>query len=408
VIGLLPVELWDFRLYDFVRGLSAAFSAAPRSPAFHIPGLGDCIPSRSARAALVAAIRAIGLPRHARIGVPLYCCPVVLKAITMTGCTPRFIDVEPESYCLSAEDLSAKQSEIDAVIAVHMFGNMCDMTALKEAVGGKPIIEDCAQSLGSRYHDGPSGSFGTVSVFSFRSGKYLSVGEGGALFSKNSQIRSRLSELTSAMPSPRRREEVLHVAITYLRSSLRSRPLYGPLGYPLWATYNKKVDSADKSPIILSQMYRSDLELASRRLALLDSAIAAQRANADYYTQELQLGAARLCHERPGSFYNRYIYPIGFPSARHRDFIARYLHTRDVDTAKPYRDIAKVAASYYGYTGDCPVSEQIAERVLAIPSHHRLTRTDVRRIVEYLNAGWAELAGCGSAIRGKEGSTISV
>jgi perosamine synthetase len=406
MIGLLPVELWDFRLTDLAIGLSAALSAAPQIPTIHIPDLGDCIPSRSARAALVAAIRAIGLPRHARIGVPLYCCPVVLKAITMTGCTPRFMDVEAESYCLSAEDLRAKRSDVDAVIAVHMFGNMCDMTALKEAFGGKPIIEDCAQSIGSRYRGDPSGSFGTVAVFSFRSGKYLSVGEGGALFSRNGQMRSRLSELTSAMPTPRRIEQVLHVAKTYIRSTLRSRPLYGPLGHPIWATYNKKVDSADKSPIVLSRMYRSDLVLAGRRLASLDSVIAAQRANADYYAQELQLDSARLCHEKPGSFYNRLIYPISFPSARHRDIIARYLYRRNVDTGRPYMGIANVAASYYGYTGDCPVSERIADRVLAIPSHHRLTRTDVQRIAKYLNAGWAELAGRGRARRGKEGSAI--
>jgi hypothetical protein len=103
----------------------------------------------------------------------------------------------------------------------------------------------------------------------------------------------------------------------------------------------------------------------------------------------------------------RLIYPISLPSARHRDLIARCLHRRNVDTGRPYRGIANVAGSYYGYTGDCPVSEQVAERVLAIPSHHRLTRTDVQRIAKYLNTGWPEHSGHRSAMRSKEGSAIN-
>jgi dTDP-4-amino-4,6-dideoxygalactose transaminase len=90
--------------------------------------------------------------------------------------------VEPETYCLSAGDLSAKRSQIDAVIAVHMFGNLCDMPSLQEAAEGKPIIEDCAQSLGSKLDGRPAGSFGTIAAFSFRSGKYLSAGEGRSVF----------------------------------------------------------------------------------------------------------------------------------------------------------------------------------------------------------------------------------
>jgi perosamine synthetase len=392
MLGLLPTEYWEYKLSDIVHGLTAALGPRKLDGMLYIPGLGSCTPARSARSALVAAIKALDLPSGARIGVPLYCCPVVFKAIKAAGCTPSFIDVELATFCMSADDLSAKSSQLDAVIAVHMFGNLCDMSRLQEAAQGKPIIEDCAQSLGSKLNGRMTGSFGAIAVFSFRSGKYLSVGEGGALFSAHKDICSRLPQVIAAMPTPSRTEECAHVAKTYIRSKLRSKPWYGAVGYPLWAYYNKTVDYSAKSPIITSQIYRSDFVITNNRLALLDSAIEGQRANADYYSRTLKLDSGMLCSEKPGTFYNRYLYPITCPSSGQRDFIADYLLRRKIDTAKPYKDIVDVAAKYYGYAGDCPVTEQIAKRVLVIPNNYSLKTREVNRIVQFLNEAWSEIA----------------
>jgi perosamine synthetase len=374
-----------------IRGLAAALGPRKGNGILHISGLGRCIPARSARAAIVAAIKALELPSGARIGVPLYCCPVVFKAIKAAGCTARFIDVRPDTYCLSVDDLSAKSSQIDAVIAVHMFGNMCDMPSLQEAAEGKPIIEDCAQSLGSKLNGRPAGSFGTIAAFSFRSGKYLSAGEGGAVFSRNADVLSRLSHWISAMPIPGWAEEFVHVAKTYIRSLLRRKPLWGVAGGPMWSFYNKMVDYSSKSPLVLTQIYSSDLAIAIRRLALLDSAVEKQRTNADYYSSNLKLDPAMICSEKSGAFYNRYLFPITFASPEDRDFITGYLRSREIDTAKPYQDIAEIAAAHYGYAGDCPMAEQICKRVLVIPSNYSLKKEDVQRVARCLNAGWEKL-----------------
>ena len=202
--NLLPTELHHYSLGDCLRGAVASRKPVRRSAPIDLPGLGEAVPVRSARAAVVIALRALGLPPGSRIGVPLHCCPVVFKAIRAAGCTPRFLDIEPETFCLSAEDLRAKASGIDALIAVHMFGNLCDMPQVLEIMRGKPVIEDCAQSIGSRLDGRMCGSFGDLSFFSFRSGKYLSVGEGGALYSPRPDLRARLAELVNALPVPSR------------------------------------------------------------------------------------------------------------------------------------------------------------------------------------------------------------
>ena len=99
-----------------------------------------------------------------------------------------------------------------------------------------------------------------------------------------------------------------------------------------------------------------------------------------------------LCFEKPGAFYNRFLYPIIFPSTEHRDFMANYLYPRQIDTSKPYCNIADVAAAHYGYAGDCPTAEQIAKRVLVIPSSYSLRQRDVKHIAQCVNEGWAQIA----------------
>ena len=108
-----------------IRGLHAALlPQTSGTPSYiRIPGLAHVSRSDQAEPRLSLALKALGLRPRASIGVPLYCCPVVFSAIKAAGYRARFIDVDPDTYCLSAADLAAKSSEVDAVIAVHMFGN---------------------------------------------------------------------------------------------------------------------------------------------------------------------------------------------------------------------------------------------------------------------------------------------
>jgi dTDP-4-amino-4,6-dideoxygalactose transaminase len=312
----------------------------------------------------------------------------VFKAIKAADCVPRFLDIDPGTFCLSPEDLRIKHSEIDAVIAVHMFGNLCDMPEILDIMHGKPVIEDCAQSIGSTLDGRAGGSFGEISFFSFRSGKYLSVGEGGALYSGKSVLRTRISELADALPIPTRAKELKHVVTTYIRSKLRSRPWWGLVGSRIWTVYNKKTEFADKSPIVLGRMFASDLATARKRLPRLDSMISSQRSHAEYYEHNLRLGLGMLCLEGPRAYYNRFMYPIVFPSTAERDKMAAYLRRKGVGTSRPYEEAITGAAKHYGYGGECPVAEQILRRTLVIPAFFKLKFLEVERIARFVNKAW--------------------
>lgn len=393
MLSLVPTEHWDYSPTDMIRGFLMALSPRRVGSRSYIPmpGLGPCLPVRSARAAIVLALKALGLAPGASIGVPLYCCPVVFQAINAAGCRARFIDVDPDTYCLSATDLAAKSSEVAAVIAVHMFGNVCDMRALRKAAPGKPFIEDCAQALGSRFDGRFAGSFGEIAAFSFRSGKYLSAGEGGAVYCSQTDLESRFSELISDLPVPGGIDECVHVGKTYLRSLLRTKPLWGLIGSRLWSAHSKRVSYTSQSPIVLGQIYATDWNTTVRRLPALPSWIERQRSNADYYLRNLTVDADMLCWETPEAFFNRLQYPLLLPTSGQCEQMAAHLRSNQISTVTPYKDIAALASTHYSYTGDCPQAERIARTVLVIPCNYALKAAEVERIASCVNRAWAEV-----------------
>ena len=356
MISLLPRENWQFGFGDFFRSLVAAISPRRRSNMIYIPRIGDCIAIRSGRAAFVTAINSLSLARGSIIGVPLYCCPIVFGAISATGCLTRFIDIDPETYCMSMEDFAAKKADVDAVVAVHMFGNLCDMANLRELANGIPIIEDCAQALGSDIDGRAAGTLGDISFFSFRSGKILTAGEGGALYSDDRAIFLRASQLVDDMHIPSPTEEFSHIFKVYLKSALHSRPLYGLAGYRLWSLVNKKANLAENPSVALSRVFKSDFSTVIRRAPLIGAIVRGQRINSAYYSKNLEINPDMICEEKPGTYYNRYHFPIVFPSTEFRDSMAYYLYERGIDSIRYLDRLVDIAKRNYEYRGDCPVT----------------------------------------------------
>ena len=98
------------------------------------------------------------------------------------GAKPIFVDILPDSWCIDPEKAEAAITpNTKAIVAVHLYGNLCDMHRLL-AIGKKydiPVIEDAAEAIGSVYHGKRAGSMGKFGSFSFHGSKTLTTGEGG-------------------------------------------------------------------------------------------------------------------------------------------------------------------------------------------------------------------------------------
>lgn len=120
--------------------------------------------------------------------------------IVNLGAKPVFVDILPDSWCIDPEKAEAAITpRTKAIIAVHLYGNLCEMDRLL-AIGEKhgiPIIEDAAEAIGSIYHGKRAGSMGKFGAFSFHGTKTLTTGEGGMFVTNDANLFERVLTLSN-------------------------------------------------------------------------------------------------------------------------------------------------------------------------------------------------------------------
>lgn len=118
-----------------------------------------------------------------------------LSAILFQGAIPRFADVDPQTYNVTAETIERCLSpRTRAIMVTHLFGNPCQMNEIMELAEKHhlPVIEDCAQAFLSEYQQKAVGSIGDIGCFSLQQGKHITTGEGGMVVSSNSDLARRM------------------------------------------------------------------------------------------------------------------------------------------------------------------------------------------------------------------------
>lgn len=157
-------------------------------------GVAGAVAVSSGTAALHLALLALEIGEDDEVVIPSFVCPALLNAIRYVRAVPVLADINPETFNMDVPDLRKRLTEkTKAVIIPHIFGLPAD---IREIVSlGVPVIEDCAQSLGSRYESLPTGSFGALSVFSFYATKVICTGEGGMIASNDSRLLQKIRDL---------------------------------------------------------------------------------------------------------------------------------------------------------------------------------------------------------------------
>jgi perosamine synthetase len=116
------------------------------------------------------------------------------------GAQPVFVDVLEDTWCLDPGKVEAAITpQTKAIVAVHIYGNLCDMNSLKEISEryGIPLIEDAAEALGSIYHGRRAGSMGVFGTFSFHGTKTITTGEGGMFVTNDDVLYERVLTLSN-------------------------------------------------------------------------------------------------------------------------------------------------------------------------------------------------------------------
>ena len=178
-------------LFRYTAKTDAAVSLLERDFAEHM-GSRYALAVSSCSAALFLSLKALDLPRGARVLIPAFTFAAVPSAIVHADCVPVLVEVKG-NYRIDLEDFSRKINDADAVMISHMRGHTSDMDhILRESeIAGIPVIEDAAHSLGTLWSGRKIGTLGKIGCFSFQSYKLVNGGEGGMLITDDPEIAAR-------------------------------------------------------------------------------------------------------------------------------------------------------------------------------------------------------------------------
>jgi dTDP-3-amino-3,4,6-trideoxy-alpha-D-glucose transaminase len=291
--------------------------------------------------ALTIALRALGVGPGDEVVVPSFTFYASAEAIPPTGATPVFCDIDPDTYCVTAETVHAALTpRTKAVIAVHLFGNVAPIAEI-EALG-VPVLEDAAQAAGSRSAAGRPGALGAAATFSFFPSKNLGCfGDGGIVTTSDEAVAERARSLR------------FHGS--------RDKVTYEQVGY------NSRLD---------------ELQAAILRVQLphLDGWADGRRAAGRYY-EDAGLGEL-MTLPRPvdGASPAWHLYVVGHPEV---DRLESALKDAEVGHKAYYRTPVhrQAAMRKWGAGIELPATEEAARTHLAIPLSPVLTREQVDHVV---------------------------
>lgn len=174
---------WGEHCYDYIVRFEEAFKR-------HL-GVAYAIATSSCTGALHMGLYGLGIGPGDEVIMADTNWVATLAPIVHLGATPVFVDILSASWCLDPEQVEAAITpRTKAIVAVHLYGNLCDMNALL-AIGerhGIPVIEDAAEAIGSVFHGRRAGSMGRFGAFSFHGTKTITTGEGGMFVTNDPEL----------------------------------------------------------------------------------------------------------------------------------------------------------------------------------------------------------------------------
>jgi dTDP-4-amino-4,6-dideoxygalactose transaminase len=328
-------------------------------------GVEHCIGVGNGTDAIVVALRALGVGTGDAVFTVSHTAVATVAAIEMAGAIPVLVDIDEQSFTLDPVklELAIQQhagAKPKAVIAVHLYGQACDLDAIGAVCRryGLALIEDCAQAHGTRYKDRLVGSFGDMATFSFYPTKNLGAfGDGGAVVTGDDG----------------------------LARSARALRQYG------W--HERYLSDVAGMNSRLDELHAAVLRV---RLAHLDEEIAARRRIAAAYDAGLA-GKVTTPWVRPLTSHAYHLYVIRVPGSR--DGFASALKRQGVDTGLHYPQAVHQQKAYAGRiatAGELTVTERIYRDILSLPMFAFLSDADVAKVTAAVCAVAGQQVMCGA------------
>lgn len=318
-------------------------------------------------AALHLSLLALEIGAGDMVVTTAYSFVATANVVELCSAEPVFVDVQPDTFNLDPNRLeerikklrssAASSHRLRAILPVHTFGQVADMTALQQISDayGLPIVEDAACALGARWEGSPAGSWGVVACYSFHPRKAITTGEGGMIISDDADLVRTMRALRNHGQDP-------------------SAP------YPdfVMPGFNYRMTEL-QAAIGLVQMEK------------LERVISARRRLAANYDRLLANTPLQPPFVPPNSHpvYQSYVIMLPEELALHRAAIIRWLKAEGIETTIGtwHMPMTTYFRSRYGYQpGDFAVTDRVFARSLTLPLYEDMKVSDQERVVSLVLA----------------------
>jgi dTDP-4-amino-4,6-dideoxygalactose transaminase len=350
-------------------------------------GCEHAIATYSGTAALYVLLKAYGLKNGDEVIVPAYTCESVPRLIIDMGYTINFVDVDKGTYNISIEDLKSKISiNTKAILAIHMFGNPCEMKAIMEIAAdyNAVVIEDAAQSIGAEYDGKKIGTIGDAGFFSLGEGKPLTTINGGFIVTNDERIAKQSRTIIDDFDGfgIRKKFAVVMKLLTYYM-------LKNPHSYDLIYNMieNRRHERRDKLKLSTDlnhlKFKYTDMQasVGMVQLASLERFNEARKRNAAFLMKHLKemngIHLPQIVRHGKPIFLRLPIWVEDITERQRADLIVK-LRKSGIDAPVAYpNSLPKFFLRVNGF----PNTEELVKRTITLPTHPIVMENDLERML---------------------------
>jgi dTDP-4-amino-4,6-dideoxygalactose transaminase len=328
-------------------------------------GAGRAFLTPSGTHALELAALLLELTSGDEVIVPSFTFPSTANAFALRGAVPVFADIRPDTLNIDEESLTRLLTpRTRAIVVVHYAGVACEMDAIVKvaSASGVAVIEDNAHGLFGSYRGRALGTFGRFAAHSFHESKNVSCGEGGALF-VNEEADVGRAEIAREKGTDR---------TSYLR---------GDIDRYSWVGLGSSYLLGDVPAAMLLAQLQQAQRIGMRRKAI-------------WQRYEVELSAWALGQnvtlpvvpaDRSQTYH---IFYLLTPSGGYRERLIRHLAQRGIPATFHYLPLhlSDMGRRYGARAGDCPVTEDVSERILRLPIFFDLSDPEQTQVIEEVQA----------------------
>jgi UDP-4-amino-4-deoxy-L-arabinose-oxoglutarate aminotransferase len=311
----------------------------------------------------VATLLALDIGPGDEVIVPAMTFIATANVVELVGAKPVFIDCDPDTLLITPELIKAViTNNTKAVIPVHMYGQMCDIKAIREILPKDQkisIIEDCAHTFEAKFNGDRPGKYSDVSIFSFYATKNVTCGEGGAIITNDEILFDR----------------ILQAILHGMSAGAADRFKAGQ--YKHWGM--EHLGTKANLPDLLACFLPDQIKSVDERLRIREEL-------ANKYEDKLLGSKIVIPKSAKQITHSRHLFPIGV-GAKVRDEALLALGAANIGATVNYRSVPSMTfyKNKYSFNGsEFPVSQAWGEGTLTVPLFPGMTNDEQDYVIDVL------------------------